>query len=115
MEYIPTWRPLIQFLGNFGKSEGRGISTLNLPGLPHPSILQEVMSALNSGREGYNTEYIERDDESFETEDPPDCWNCFRSGWTCFEYDEECTRFTRNKMVSITKDSTWPDIDGRGR
>ena len=114
IEYAVAWRPLIELLGSFGKPEGRGISTLNVPFLPHPSILQEIVSALNSGRSGYSTDYLDRNWEEYERRDrgTPGCWECFRSRWTCFGTERECTRFSRGHIVSITKSSTWLGIDG---
>lgn len=101
------WKPLIDLLGKFNKSNGRGgIKTLRIPSLPHPAIVWEIKAALNSGPEGYETDYVDRDKQ--EIDDSEWCYECFSGGWVCVG-KEWCTRIETE--VSITKDTGWRGID----
>ncbi|KIM20730.1 hypothetical protein M408DRAFT_30123 [Serendipita vermifera MAFF 305830] len=101
LEYVPTWGDLIRFLGSFNKNHsGGGISVLRLSGLPHPSIVQELKNALNSGPSGYTTKYVDKVFRGPEL----GCRSCFISGWTCFLDEGDCMRFSGVRMVTITKD-----------
>ncbi|KIM20733.1 hypothetical protein M408DRAFT_30125 [Serendipita vermifera MAFF 305830] len=106
----PThWKPLIDFVGSFNKSGGRsGIATLKLPTPRHPDIVREIKAALNSGPEGYVTDYLGRDQSEYEEWE--ECWTCFTNGWGCVG-KEWCTRLDTGPWVSITKDADWRGID----
>jgi hypothetical protein len=104
MEVIPNWSALLDFLKNFKTPQG-GISTINLPGFPHPSILQLLVDALR-GASPVNTIYelLEKFQEKHKTEARNLCDDCFESGFLCYK-QEGCQRFSARHMVSITRDT----------
>jgi len=104
VEAFPPWQSLFRLLLDLGNTHGGGITTVRLPGLPHPSILRLLVGALCTIREDYKTALNYNKMESGEVEGGLGCGDCSAAGWTCHE-GTECRRFSTDTVVSITKDT----------
>jgi hypothetical protein len=106
MEEIAPCSLTSQFIQSFNAAGGKGISSLKLPGLPHPTVLQLLVEGLGNRSPEGTGEFEELRDkiESQSERSEIECMPCFRSGWACYE-GETCRRFSALKMVSITKDT----------
>jgi hypothetical protein len=51
LEGYPSWRNLLLLLARFNKPAGGGITTVRIPGLPHPLILWLLVDVLKKGHE----------------------------------------------------------------
>lgn len=103
IETIPSWTELLHLIRDIRNYQEEGISVLKLPGLPHPSILRVLVDELGGGVTNRRTDYIDRGDWGYIKGGMIGCLPCCRSGWSC--YDDRCTRFSTENMVSITKDT----------
>jgi len=112
LEGTPVWYGLINFLRKFNQSPGKGISTLKLPGLPHPSILTPLVRALRKEPTGDIPKLAGREDDDYDPDIEFGCVSCFKSGWTCYEQVQNCERFSVSNMISISKDTAFGDYLG---
>jgi hypothetical protein len=103
MERIPDWSALFGFLSNFKKLQ-RTISTINLPGMPHPSILQLLVDALRGGSPVHETAELRQKFDEKSENDQNICYRCFMNGFLCYDR-QGCQRFWPGNIVSITKDT----------
>lgn len=106
LESIPSsWDGVIHLLVAFNRDRerGGGISRIELPGLPHPSILRGIIQALGGKLDDYFTFSAQRESRSHLRGTKTGCQSCSQSGWACFD-GALCTRFSKTNMVSITKD-----------
>ena len=79
-------------------------TTVWLPGLPHPSIVQLLVEALGNTRKIYTMDLANIETESGEVEGGLACGDCSAAGWACYE-GTECIRFSTDTAVSITKET----------
>ncbi|KIM22193.1 hypothetical protein M408DRAFT_323969 [Serendipita vermifera MAFF 305830] len=103
IEALPDWCDLIDFIESSFQPNASEISTVTLPGLPHPSILQVLVRVLQMEPAGDMSHLQDRIDQ-FDPDDYAGCFYCFRSGWPC-NNKAFCRRFSTTNMVSITKDT----------
>ncbi|KIM23157.1 hypothetical protein M408DRAFT_28162 [Serendipita vermifera MAFF 305830] len=104
-EFPSPWSSVFEYIIAFrALGTDGGVTTIELPGQPHTSIVSQLVQVLGNELEEFDV------GQAPQVNGPPGCVACLRSGWNCFNATT-CTRFLASQKVSITKDTYVPESD----
>jgi hypothetical protein len=106
LEFYPRWKTFLEMVTAYSRPRENQPETVlrsvELPALPHPSILRLLVSALRG--EQVNAKDIPPISANARRDDC--CYFCRRSGWKCvYLTDDYCDRHSLHNLVTVTVDT----------